>query len=487
MTVRIIQFALFVVTACGVPEPPPTVDAGPPDTEPPDTGPPPCFVRSLTGEPSPDAETCGVCLEPHARIANPVDLTVGFDQHVVAVPGGLVALLGPRLVFVGDDGTVDPYLGRPEHVQDFFPTFELTAVPDTRQVWVISYAGRAEEGTDVVLLEHDATDGWRRLASGAIPFLGHGAALDDGTLVGWDSGFGLTRARALSDGSIDFRWAPGETLFSGLPSGRFVDVLGLPGGLAGVTMRTIGLESSSWLVVTDSDLDVVRPAVELGPDPRRSIYAQQPFPIGGAARSDGTLVLVLMGSLAGMDAWPYAHNWLLRIEPDGSFREPPPGILMNPTLYMMGEGTGGSGGPPIIFPDGYDGVAWTLHDGRLEDGGQVVDAAGAAMFVPEHEFGELSGLTFPSARDGGDRTYGFDGRYNYAVAHWNRHFERVWSRRLQQCEDRVDDYSLTLAGAYDDGLWVVWEDDQPDNTGNVVRVPKVARLHADGSWAWGAE
>jgi hypothetical protein len=437
-----------------------------------------------------------VCLEPYGVIVNPVDLTIGFDQRLAAVPGGLIALLGARLVFVGDDGSVDPYTDRPEHEPSFFPTFELATVPGTRRAWVIAHDVVRDEGVDVVLLEHVDGLGWQRLASATVEFLRNGVALDDGSLVGWDGGFGLARVRQNASGGVDFAQVYGDALVPGLMSANQFDVFSLPGALVAAVVRTPRPPRSSWLVVTDSDLAVVRPALELS---GAGAYQLPPTVVKGQQRTDGTLALVQMGSLAGTGASQNGHNWLLRVEADGTLRDAAPGVLMNPTVFMRGDEALGSVGPPIIFPDGVEGLVWTLFD-RIptEDVAQAIDAAGRPAFAVERELGAVTGLTAGSARDGFDQSYHLDARYrdperpsadalDYFLVRWNSSFEPVWTRYVQQCDQRTREYGFSLEGAYDDGAWVVWQDHMLDVTGNEVAVPKVARLHSDGTWAWTRE
>ncbi len=497
-----------------------------------DAGAPPCLDYGF-GEPPPDLEGCGICMEPHARHLAPHTLGSGRGWDAAAVPGGLVvAMMADGVVasFVTEDGDVvplaeHPYADHPGAWPYGYPVPQLAPIPGTNRVWIVTRWRRralqpeGENWTDLVLYEY-GRDGWRRIAGrGHERSMGNIVALPTGEVVGWSyravmGGAIYLRARATEHGSVDVLERTrddDEGFHSALWWGVALD----SGNLAMLVTRNPvehnGSIEESWVLIVDSELRLVEPPRLLGAaydDPAYEVDPWYGFPLNprfysAYRRRDGTAVVLLAGTRADSGAMKVGEFWLQRIEPDGSLRYPVPGVPVNPTDYLRRDEveTDGFQLPfAVPFGTGGDGVIWNETEYGDTDGSvrvQVIDDDGNRVFPEARDMGRNHEVGLRTWAQHGD----FAGPYlgqaefldetgterKYSVVRYGPDVEWAWPDRLyvQRCEPRTAEPGLMVVAAHDDGVWVLWDDRQPDVQGVWRVLAKVALVRDDGTFAWG--
>lgn len=446
---------------------------------------------------------CDVCIEPHATLIG------GGDGRLYPVEGGVLYSNQTRLVmfYVSDAGeVVDVFDEVPEDLGANWSWLE--PIPNSRRVWGIANlfgAGlnRDEDEAQLVLLEVSDT-ALTRLASirfparvgtttaldtGELLLSAHGTLIDEGTLTvcAFEAASGVTcRELGGTEDVLTRMWS--------LDGGNAAIVTSERGPLAG--------RSATWLYVGDRD------GVLSGPAPIHSIssveYEEDEEPQASndfVVHDNGTAAVLLSGTFAGMDATPFSHHFLRRIDADGGIIDPAPGIWVNPDQFPMiwsepdplpGRVRRGASNQVYVSWDSFD-VESSNRVGYF----QLVEQSGS-LRLPESRRTDGPGAKATGILDRANRLFGhfsdlteanperpFEARFGVNLAS-NDDLEYLWEQPLyyQDCE-RVDEQSKAVTGAYDDGVWVVWEDVV---VGGVDGLPytqlKIARIMPDGDYGW---
>jgi hypothetical protein len=396
-----------------------------------------------------DVRECVVCVESHARLANPLRLSASTALSAVAVPGGLIITdyyFGAFATFLTVDGDHvvlpelphddEPFEDRYEdddsrrHVQAYHDQLGIEWSPGlygwgngigwahpvhgTNRVWIGSRVTARDQlyynREDMVLYEY-GVEGWRRLASGHR--LGRAyfrrTALDTGELVGVLLDGRLLRVRPLEDGTVDmlYRSLPDDL---GIPEDDRSQGMGLfglwplPTGDVAVRVSErirLGPEfhtNREWLGVLDSDLQPVLPWQLLGPEVDNPLYVAGEVPYSRVpwrihVTPDRRAFALLLGTLAGTGAASWQHRWGIWISDEGEIEQEPPGIFLNPDHYVMAGDANWQyySGAVHGLPGARAAVIWDDNQAAGLVGGhtwgQVLEANGSTAFEEPQALG----------------------------------------------------------------------------------------------------